>query len=1293
MGVGSRVVTKLERVVANMETLYQRYAYENAIYNSEGLGFLGFTGLAVSNWHTAHSDRVYNVRKFDPLLRGIMTYEYIIPNFYTFTVPSSGYISKTEYQNGYSISSNKVFKSWVESSLNQNSLYGTYNNTTFTYNTYNLPTSVYSNYSGDGTKTVNINYQNNTGNSTYYIGRILNKTESSTVGSELFNTEQQFIYSGYLVSEIKTKGNGTPFDSQTFTYDGYGNVTSITATPNDETSRTTSMEYDPSGLFLEKVTDLEGQESTYNYDTISNTLTNIIDPYGFMTSFEYDDWYRPNKQTDYLGNETNMSYSESSNHFYSVNTISDDGANATSIYDPLKRITESKSKNINGDFIKSIIEYDKFDRPYKVSQPLDANANASSAQWNETEYDFYGRPTKQTLYTGRVINISYSGLTTTVDDGVKIVSSTVNALGNVVSVTDPGGTINYTYFGNGNLKSSNYNGVIVQIEQDGWGRKTKLTDPSAGVYEYEYNGFSEVTKEITPKGETDYQYDNYGKLTHEEIAGDNIEMFIDYNYHPTFKQQISTISQNDSDGNNSSYNYTYDSYGRAISMNESNPFANFNKIYTYDSFGRLETEKSTASLLTNGDTSRKKVKNIYQNGYLKAIRDFNSNANIWEVSQINTRGQVTEALFGNNLKNNNTYDNYGYLTENTVIKTIGSTSETLMQLTTDFNAERGTLNSRSNSMFSWSETFGYDELDRLITFNDNNDDDNFHDYDDFGRITTNSSIGDYNYSGTSYQFDDVELNNQGDLYYQQNQLQQVKYNAFKKPFEISEAGKEKIGFQYNAFKGRAHMFYGDEEDNVLDRVNRKHYSYDGSMEISYNTDADISTIVTYIGGDAYSAPAMWRVDDTDDVGYYYLHRDYLGSIMLITNEDGNAEEKRHFDAWGTIVKIEDGNGNTLDKLTILDRGYTGHEHLQGVGIIHMNGRLYDPKLKRFLSPDNYIQDMGNTQNFNRYSYVLNNPLMYTDPSGEMYTGGGTETPNWGAGWGATIATIAGFWDSHIKGAQVGRWLERNFSMRNFSDFWDRTAGGFLKRVFGKKKKKVRTLEAQGTTYQDPIVAANTNTSPENFNAAGSESGLGIALESIDQKIARLGALRNKLRTPNVAYAHEIGGGALSPGHSLIIDLETGIGMEIFHPNGENGNTYNGIKDFPLPHKRASVFQTWNVFEPGTVTPYSGQDSFNPDKNFWGNGEFTGGGIDGAPRGANGLALIPRRVSNINVMRAYHSYNKRKSSFKYIGQGVCTSYCQRLLEAGGDNENVGWNPFPAMGIRGPHRFPGVVIYNK
>jgi RHS repeat-associated protein len=71
-------------------------------------------------------------------------------------------------------------------------------------------------------------------------------------------------------------------------------------------------------------------------------------------------------------------------------------------------------------------------------------------------------------------------------------------------------------------------------------------------------------------------------------------------------------------------------------------------------------------------------------------------------------------------------------------------------------------------------------------------------------------------------------------------------------------------------------------------------------------------------------------------------------------------------------------------MPLVTRGFTGHEHLDGLRLIDMKGRLYDPELGRFLSPDNYIQSPYDPQNYNRYSYCLNNPLKYTDPNGESW---------------------------------------------------------------------------------------------------------------------------------------------------------------------------------------------------------------------------------------------------------------------------------------------------------------------
>ena len=112
----------------------------------------------------------------------------------------------------------------------------------------------------------------------------------------------------------------------------------------------------------------------------------------------------------------------------------------------------------------------------------------------------------------------------------------------------------------------------------------------------------------------------------------------------------------------------------------------------------------------------------------------------------------------------------------------------------------------------------------------------------------------------------------------------------------------------------------------------------------------------------------------------FLHTDHLGSIDVITNEAGAALERDSFDAWGSRRQT-DWQPVAPSIHSIITRGFTGHEQLDDLGLVHMNGRVYDPGLGRFLSADPFVQAPAETQNFNRYSYVLNNPLSLTDPSG------------------------------------------------------------------------------------------------------------------------------------------------------------------------------------------------------------------------------------------------------------------------------------------------------------------------
>ena len=119
----------------------------------------------------------------------------------------------------------------------------------------------------------------------------------------------------------------------------------------------------------------------------------------------------------------------------------------------------------------------------------------------------------------------------------------------------------------------------------------------------------------------------------------------------------------------------------------------------------------------------------------------------------------------------------------------------------------------------------------------------------------------------------------------------------------------------------------------------------------------------------------------------YLLYDHLGSVDVITNVAGTVVQDLSFDAWGQRRAPDEWTVLALLRLTDTGHGsktpygFTGHEMLDAVGIIHMNGRIYDPRLGRFMQADPVIQFPNYSQSWNRYSYVLNNPLNATDPTG------------------------------------------------------------------------------------------------------------------------------------------------------------------------------------------------------------------------------------------------------------------------------------------------------------------------
>lgn len=343
----------------------------------------------------------------------------------------------------------------------------------------------------------------------------------------------------------------------------------------------------------------------------------------------------------------------------------------------------------------------------------------------------------------------------------------------------------------------------------------------------------------------------------------------------------------------------------------------------------------------------------YSRGYLMEVKL--DNTSVWKLTEENALGQPTKAVTGP-LPRTYAYTAYGMPTERK--------AGTMQHFTYSFDVSKGNLSSRIDKLRNLTENFGYDNLNRLTTYGGKTTA-----YDVKGNITSMSGIGTMSYtqSNKPYALTGVALTG--------NQIptrtQNVTYTSFQRPATITENGY--VGtFTYNASGDRTKMqltYNGTTQNNTY---------YIGGCYETNNSESRL-----YLAGDYYSSPIVY-VKKNGVWGIYYICRDYLGSITHVTNSTGAVQQELSYDAWGrlrnptTQAVYAPGSEPTL----FLGRGYSGHEHLPLFGLINMNVRLYDPATGRFLSPDPFVQMIDFTQSFNRFSYCLNNPLVYVDKDGE-----------------------------------------------------------------------------------------------------------------------------------------------------------------------------------------------------------------------------------------------------------------------------------------------------------------------
>ncbi|MDD3861259.1 MAG: hypothetical protein PHW83_13785 [Bacteroidales bacterium] len=231
------------------------------------------------------------------------------------------------------------------------------------------------------------------------------------------------------------------------------------------------------------------------------------------------------------------------------------------------------------------------------------------------------------------------------------------------------------------------------------------------------------------------------------------------------------------------------------------------------------------------------------------------------------------------------------------------------------------------------------------------------------------------------------------------------YNSFNKATKITQ-GDYELEIFYGHDKERRKTILKEGENTVYTRY------YLGNYEKEITSEG--TTEYYYVGGPMGNV-AVFISENGEAPELYYTITDHLGSIVAIADEDGEILEEQRYDPWGVYRNPLTGEPEETPQLTMLFRGYTGHEMLPEFGLINMNGRLYDPVIARVLSPDNYVQNPYNPQNYNRYSYCYNNPLSYTEPDGEfvslagisafIMTGGINMAMGWKGWQGSGIPTL------------------------------------------------------------------------------------------------------------------------------------------------------------------------------------------------------------------------------------------------------------------------------------------------
>ncbi len=424
----------------------------------------------------------------------------------------------------------------------------------------------------------------------------------------------------------------------------------------------------------------------------------------------------------------------------------------------------------------------------------------------------------------------------------------------------------------------------------------------------------------------------------------------------------------------------YASYYKSIATR----YAGYSKS-ALDTAKRLSREASWASNTLEEIIDELDHQKNVATGLSEQIQAYQQDDSIWTFWRVTSRdasGRLEGELYGNGMNTKRIFDAYtGDLLR---IKT-GVAKDLIRDIRYTYN-QRSSVTQRLDAIKNIEENFQYDRLDRLTHWSYLNPQGANHErdyrYDNQGNMTFKTGAGSMQYDAGnrlvsrtteagkkltySYDANGSMINGDDRTYH---------WSTFNKASAITAAGGV-TRYSYDGdhnrvkktHKGVTTLYFGKDYEVILetDKDNRKvrrmrHHIFAGNELVATHEKTLIDE--------------EKQADSTA-----YVHRDALGSVDTVTDEGGRIVQQQRYTPFGEDLDVVDDNKYRKDEI----RGFTGHENVGETGLINMNARLYDPVIGRFVQADTMIPEPGNVQSYNRYVYVINNPMKYNDPDGHFW---------------------------------------------------------------------------------------------------------------------------------------------------------------------------------------------------------------------------------------------------------------------------------------------------------------------